>query len=154
MSTHLFREGLIEINNFSWMILYFRSWGFIYTPCFHTSNFFYLGSTTCQWWSCHGHCPTTNLNIWSFSHYNFNNTNWKKHTLCAWDSNLGPQDGRRRRNHESMAAVLFAFFVFSLLVSHALSSTSNESTSLGGATSAMSSLVTFHSSFKTRCPNL
>ena len=40
----------------------------------------------------------------SFSHYNFNNTNWKKHSWCAWDSNPGPQDGRRRRNHGAMAA--------------------------------------------------
>ena len=39
-----------------------------------------------------------------FSRYNFNNTNWKKHRWCAWDSNLGPQDGRRRQNHGAMAA--------------------------------------------------
>ena len=38
-----------------------------------------------------------------FSRYNFN-TNWKKHRWCAWDSNLRPQDGRRRRNHGTMAA--------------------------------------------------
>ena len=38
-----------------------------------------------------------------FSCYNFN-TNWKKHRLCAWDSNPGPQDGRRRQNHGVMAA--------------------------------------------------
>ena len=38
----------------------------------------------------------------SFSHYNFNN--WKKHRWCAWDSNLGPHDCRRRRNHGAMAA--------------------------------------------------
>ena len=36
-----------------------------------------------------------------FSRYNFN-TNWKKHRWCAWDSNPGPQDGRRRRNHGAM----------------------------------------------------
>ena len=36
-----------------------------------------------------------------FSRYNFN---WKKHRWCAWDSNPGPQDGRRRRNHGAMAA--------------------------------------------------
>ena len=40
-----------------------------------------------------------------FSHYNFN-TNWKKHRWCAWDSNPGPQDGRRRRNHGAMAATV------------------------------------------------
>ena len=28
----------------------------------------------------------------------------KKHRWCAWDSNPGPQDGRRRRNHRAMAA--------------------------------------------------
>ena len=36
-----------------------------------------------------------------FSCYNFN-TNWKKHRWCAWDSNPGLQDGRRRRNHRAM----------------------------------------------------
>ena len=39
-----------------------------------------------------------------FSGYNFNNTNWKKCRWCAWDSNPGPQDGRRRRNHGAMVA--------------------------------------------------
>ena len=38
-----------------------------------------------------------------FSHYNFN-TNWKKHRWCAWETNLGPQDGRRRQNHGTLAA--------------------------------------------------
>ena len=28
----------------------------------------------------------------------------KKHRWCAWDSNPGPQDGRRRRNHGAMVA--------------------------------------------------
>ena len=28
----------------------------------------------------------------------------KKHRWCAWDSNPGPQDGRRRQNHGAMAA--------------------------------------------------
>ena len=28
----------------------------------------------------------------------------KKHRWYAWDSNLGPQDGRRRRIHGAMAA--------------------------------------------------
>ena len=41
-----------------------------------------------------------------FPQYNFNNTNWKKRRLCAWDSNLGSQDGRRRQNHRAMAATL------------------------------------------------
>ena len=36
--------------------------------------------------------------------YNFNNTYWKKHRWCAWDSNPVPQDGRRRWNHGAMAA--------------------------------------------------
>ena len=39
-----------------------------------------------------------------FSHYNFNNTNWKKHRWCAWDSNPRPIDGRCRRYHGAMAA--------------------------------------------------
>ena len=40
----------------------------------------------------------------SFSCYNFNNTNWIKQRWCAWDLNPGLQDGRRRRNHQAMAA--------------------------------------------------
>ena len=32
------------------------------------------------------------------------NTNWKKHRWCAWDSNPGRQDGRRRRIHWAIAA--------------------------------------------------
>ena len=43
-----------------------------------------------------------------FSCYNFN-TNWKKLRWCAWDSNPGPQDGRRRRNHRAMAAFVTSF---------------------------------------------
>ena len=39
----------------------------------------------------------------SFSHYNFNNTKLKKHIWWAWDSNPGPQDGRRR-NHGALAS--------------------------------------------------
>ena len=31
-------------------------------------------------------------------------TNWKKRRWSAWDSNPGPQNGRRRRNHGAMAA--------------------------------------------------
>ena len=40
-----------------------------------------------------------------FSCYNFN-SNWKNCRWCAWDSNPGPQDGRRRLNHRAMAATL------------------------------------------------
>ena len=32
------------------------------------------------------------------------NINWKKHRWCAWDSNPGQQDGRRRRIHWAIAA--------------------------------------------------
>ena len=42
-----------------------------------------------------------------FSHYNFNN--WKKNRWCAWESNPGPHDGRRRRNHGAMAGTLLTF---------------------------------------------
>ena len=27
--------------------------------------------------------------------------------MCAWDSNPGPQDGRRRRNHGAMVGYIF-----------------------------------------------
>ena len=46
-----------------------------------------------------------------FSRYNFN-TNWKKRRWCAWDSNLGPQDGRRRQNHGAMAATNYFYNLF------------------------------------------
>ena len=53
----------------------------------------------------------------SFSHsninYNFNNLNWKKHRLCAWDSNPGLQDGRCRRNSRAMATALPLSFLMS-----------------------------------------
>ena len=39
-----------------------------------------------------------------FSRNNFINTNWKKRRWSAWESNPGPQNGRRRRNHGAMAA--------------------------------------------------
>ena len=39
----------------------------------------------------------------SFTHHNFNNTNWKKHRWSAWD--LNPR--RRRRYHGAMAAAQF-----------------------------------------------
>ena len=35
----------------------------------------------------------------SFSHFNFNNANWKKRRLCAWDSNPRPQNSRHMRYH-------------------------------------------------------
>ena len=40
----------------------------------------------------------------SFSHYNFNDTNWKKHRWCVWDSNPLLQYGRHRQYHRAMAA--------------------------------------------------
>ena len=43
----------------------------------------------------------------SFTHYNFNNTNWKKLRRFAWDLNLWLQDGRHRRNHWAMTATTF-----------------------------------------------
>ena len=42
--------------------------------------------------------------VYSFSYYNFNNTNWIKCTWCAWDLNHGQQICRCRRNHGAMAA--------------------------------------------------
>ena len=36
--------------------------------------------------------------------YNLNFINWKKRRWCAWKSNLGQQDGRRRQIHWAMAA--------------------------------------------------
>ena len=44
-----------------------------------------------------------------FSCYDFNK-NWKKRRWCAWDSNLGPQDGRCRQNHRAMAATPWAIY--------------------------------------------
>ena len=43
--------------------------------------------------------------------YNLNNINWKKHRWCAWDSNPGRQDGRRRRIHWAIAAPLSFIFL-------------------------------------------
>ena len=51
-----------------------------------------------------GPIPASFCLFLSFSRYNFNNSNWKKRRWCAWDSNPGPQDGRRRQNHGAMAA--------------------------------------------------
>ena len=50
------------------------------------------------------------FSIW----YNLNsNFNWKKRRWCAWDSNPGRQDGRRKWIHWAMAAPLYLFiFVF------------------------------------------
>ena len=39
----------------------------------------------------------------------------KKHRWCAWDSNPGTQDGRRRRNHGAMAATQFFISLFPFL---------------------------------------
>ena len=36
-----------------------------------------------------GPIPASFCLFLSFSHYNFNNTNWKKRRWCAWDSNPG-----------------------------------------------------------------
>ena len=47
---------------------------------------------------CSFHFPTLMTNL------QFDNTNWKKHRLCAWDLNPGWQDGRRRWIHWAMAA--------------------------------------------------
>ena len=58
------------------------------------------------------------------------NINWKKHRWCAWDSNPGRQNGRRRRIHWAMAAPLSysaslsLSFIYSLsrnVLSHCLS---------------------------------
>ena len=50
-----------------------------------------------------GPIPATFCLFSFFSCYNFN-TNWKKNRWCAWDSNQGLQDGRRRQNHGAMVA--------------------------------------------------
>ena len=41
--------------------------------------------------------------IWTF-------INWKKRSWCAWDSNPGQQDGRRRQTHWAIAAPLNNLF--------------------------------------------
>ena len=38
--------------------------------------------------------------------HNFKPCFFKKRMDCAWDSNPGPRDGRRRQNHGAMAATL------------------------------------------------
>ena len=45
------------------------------------------------------------------SNINFNNTNWKKSRWCAWDLNLGPQDGVHRHNHRAMAAAQYFLYL-------------------------------------------
>ena len=52
----------------------------------------------------------------SFSHYNFNNTNWKKCRWCVWDLNLGQQDCRCRRIHWATAAPQKENFYRSLIL--------------------------------------
>ena len=47
--------------------------------------------------------------------YNLNNKNWKKRRWCAWDSNPGWHDGRRRRIHWAMEAPPSMFLTFELL---------------------------------------
>ena len=42
--------------------------------------------------------------IFVFSKWYNSNLNWKKLRWCAWDSNPGRQDGRRRQIHWAMAA--------------------------------------------------
>ena len=46
--------------------------------------------------------------------FNFNNMNRRKHRWLALDLNLGPQDGRRRRNHETMTDALFLIILQSI----------------------------------------
>ena len=48
--------------------------------------------------------PATFCLFSSFSHYNLNNKNWKKRRWRAWDSNSGPQNGRRRHNRRAIVA--------------------------------------------------
>ena len=43
-------------------------------------------------------------------HLQFQQYKLKKHVWCAWDSNPGEQDGRRRTNHGAMAAAPFPFY--------------------------------------------
>ena len=50
---------------------------------------------------CFKKWANTGLFFLSFSHHNFNNTNWKKHRWCAWDSNPGSQDGRAQMKPRS-----------------------------------------------------
>ena len=58
------------------------------------------------------------LFIFVFStRYNLNsNLNWKKHRWCAWESNPGRQDGRRKQIHWATAAPReTTFFMFRLI---------------------------------------
>ena len=60
-----------------------------------------------------------NPGLFLFIFVNFLDTisikNGKKHSWCAWDSNPGPQDGRRRQNHGAMAARVKKMFVHNAL---------------------------------------
>ena len=51
-----------------------------------------------------------------FSHYNVDNTNWKKPRWCARDSNPGPLDGRCRRNHGAMVGALHLYLCLSISI--------------------------------------
>ena len=44
------------------------------------------------------------------SEVKFNSIQLKRHRCCAWDSNLGPHNGRRSRNHGALAATHFGNF--------------------------------------------
>ena len=50
-----------------------------------------------------GQIPASFSLISYFSHYYFNNANYKKERYCAWDSNPGLKDGWRSQNHRAMA---------------------------------------------------
>ena len=67
-----------------------------YNPCSVILKYFYR-------YLKNGSIPASFRLFSFFSCYNFN-ANWKMHRWCAWDSNQGPQDSRRRRNHGAMAA--------------------------------------------------
>ena len=57
-----------------------------------------------QYFFLNGPIPASFVLILFFSCNNFKNTNWKKRRWCAWYSNLGLQDGKRRQNHGAMTA--------------------------------------------------
>ena len=53
-----------------------------------------------------------------FSLHNFTNTNWQKRRWCAWDLNLGLQDGRCRWNHRAMTAANHSCFSNQFIFAH------------------------------------
>ena len=57
-----------------------------------------------------GPIPASFLFIFVLFSLQFQKYKLKKHRYCAWDSNPGPQDGRRRRSHGAMAATKKAIF--------------------------------------------